>query len=95
MPRYDFRCTCGDFTAFYAMAAVPTATDCPQCGSSARRVMTAPHLGRTASATFGLMDRAARSAHEPEVVSGALPGARRRPGTPVTTNPLHQKLPRS
>lgn len=96
MPRYDFRCECGDeFTATYPMSEVPTVADCPRCRGSARRLMSAPNLGRTGSAAFGLIDRAARSAHEPEVVSGSLPGSRRRPGTPVTSNPLHATLPRS
>jgi putative FmdB family regulatory protein len=96
MPRYDFRCECGaEFTATYSMGEVPAATGCPRCAASARRRMTAPNLGRTGSAAFGLIDRAARSAHEPEVVSGSLPGSRPRPGTPVTSNPLHAKLPRS
>ncbi|WP_396656525.1 FmdB family zinc ribbon protein [Microbacterium sp.] len=96
MPRYDFRCGCSaEFTATYPMSAVPEVADCPRCGERARRRLTAPHLSRTGSAAFGLIDRAARSAHEPEVVSGSLPGRRRRPGTPVTSNPLHAKLPRT
>jgi len=93
VPRYEFRCECGDFAATYTMNAVPPSADCPHCGGTARRVYSAPHLGRTGSSEFGLIDRAERSAHEPEVVSGAVPGRRRRPGTPITTNPLHAKLP--
>ncbi|WP_119696698.1 FmdB family zinc ribbon protein [Microbacterium halotolerans] len=95
MPRYDFRCGCGTaFVAGYPLASVPDTAACPDCGNAARRGVSSPHLGRTSSATYGLMDRAARSAHEPQIVSGSVPGARRSPGTPVTTNPLHAKLPR-
>ncbi|MHA3683900.1 hypothetical protein ACXR2T_04145 [Leucobacter sp. HY1910] len=55
--------------------------------------MTAPHLSGAGTAAFGLVDRAARSAHEPSVVS-SLPstgGKQQR----YTHNPLHAKLPRT
>lgn len=95
MPTYSFRCASGDrFDAHFSLSEVPTSTECPQCREPAERVMTAPHLSSAGSAAFGLIDRSARSAHEPEVVSGRLPGAPRRVGGGVTTNPLHQKLPR-
>lgn len=96
MPRYDFRCACGDqSTATFSMATVPDAVSCPACDGAARRIPSSPHLGRSSSAAFRAIDSAARSAHEPQVVSGSLPGARRTPGTPVTRNPLHAKLPRT
>jgi hypothetical protein len=56
--------------------------------------MTAPRLSKMASAEFGLIDRAARSADAPEVVTGPLPGARTGPKQRYTMNPLHRKLPR-
>ncbi|NYD66999.1 FmdB family zinc ribbon protein [Agromyces atrinae] len=95
MPRYEFRCTAGHtFDAIYAMADVPDRSPCTECGADASRRPTAPHLGRTGSAAFGLIDRAARSADAPEVVSGAIPGASSRRPTRYTDNPAHQKLPR-
>lgn len=82
----------------YSMQDVPLAADCRRCGGSAKRVMTAPHLSATGTSSFGLVDRAERSAHEPEVVS-SLPSNSGRSGPtkrqPVTHNPLHAKLPRA
>jgi hypothetical protein len=56
--------------------------------------MPAPRLSIAGGAAFKLMDSTRRSAHEPGVVS-ALPSGKAFPGTGYTTNPLHQKLPRS
>ncbi|CAG7599537.1 FmdB family zinc ribbon protein [Leucobacter soli] len=96
MPSYSYRCVEGcRFEAIYPMAEVPQETECRDCGAVARRAITAPHLSVADSSAFRLMDGAARSAHEPEVVT-SLPSAagpaRRRS---VTHNPLHAKLPRS
>jgi len=96
MPRYDFRCSCGERrTATFSMATVPDAIDCPECSAQARRIPSSPHLGRASTAAFRAIDQAARSAHEPDVVSGSLPGSARSRGTAVTHNPLHAKLPRT
>ena len=93
MPSYSYRCSEGcRFDALYPMAEVPQETDCRVCGALARRSVTAPHLSRAGSSAFQLMDRSAKSASEPEVVS-SLPSS----GTPrqrTTSNPLHAKLPR-
>lgn len=95
MPSYRFRCAEGcSFDAMFAMAEVPRTTDCRACGASdARRMITAPHLSATGSAAYGLIERSARSAHEPAVVDRVptQPGA---PRQRSTTNPLHAKLPR-
>ncbi|WP_245189981.1 zinc ribbon domain-containing protein [Leucobacter exalbidus] len=75
------------------MSEVPRQTDCKVCGRAAKRTVTAPHLSATGSSAFQLVDRAARTAHEPDVVS-RLPGQGRKPQR-FTSNPLHAKLPRS
>ncbi|GAB3292249.1 FmdB family zinc ribbon protein [Pseudoclavibacter terrae] len=94
MPTYTYRCDRSHrFDEVHAMSSVPDESPCPECGSSARRRPSAPHLSATGSPAYGLMDAAAKSAHEPQVVS-ALPGSPRRPGTGVTRHPLHAKLPR-
>lgn len=94
MPLYTFKCPSGDqFDAHYSMADVPETLHCPECAQPARRIITGVRLGRTGSAAFQLMDRTSRSAHEPEVVTG-LPASQRSGPQPVTTNPLHQKLPK-
>lgn len=94
MPRYSFRCTEGcAFDASYPMADVPAATDCPSCGGTAVRRVTAPFLSNSASAAYRLIDRTARSAHEPEVVK-RLPAGGGAPSPRITRNPLHRNLPR-
>lgn len=95
MPTYAFRCASGDhFDAHYPIADVPAHATCPSCNAPAQRVLTAPHLSRAGSSTYGLIERSERSAHEPAVVHGRPGGAPRTAGGGVTTNPLHQKLPR-
>ncbi|WP_053382543.1 FmdB family zinc ribbon protein [Leucobacter celer] len=95
MPSYSFQCSEGcRFDALYPMSEVPRETSCRVCGGSAKRAITAPHLSVAGGSAYRLIDDAARSAHEPAVVD-RLPA--RGPGRsqPVTTNPLHAKLPRS
>lgn len=95
MPLYEFRCTAGDtFEQSHPMDLRPNEVPCPVCGKPSRRRMPAPRLSIAGGAAFKLMDSTRRSAHEPGVVS-ALPSGKALPGTGYTTNPLHQKLPRS
>lgn len=92
MPLYEFRCArCGVFDSQHTMAEVPRERACPQCADPARRIFSAVGLTRLGSPQAKAIDRAQKSASEPEVVSG--PASRRR-ATPVTANPKHQKLPR-
>lgn len=93
MPLYEFRCACGsDTEQIHAMSAVPASIVCPACEQdSARRIVGSPRLSHAGSSAYRLIDSAARSAHEPDVVGG-IPGRRR--STPVTTHPLHRRLPR-
>lgn len=95
MPSYSFRCEEGcQYDALFSMTEVPSEMACRACGGLARRAITAPHLSAAGSSAYGLIDSAARSAHEPAVVS-SLPTAGPRRSQPVTRNPLHAKLPRS
>jgi hypothetical protein len=75
----------------YPMSARPDAIDCPDCRGPARRTVAAPNLGRGASTAMTLQDTTRASADRPAVVAGPPSGTRRQK---VTTNPLHQKLPR-
>ncbi|MFJ9315849.1 FmdB family zinc ribbon protein [Pimelobacter simplex] len=96
MPLYAFRCPEGtEFDRTYPMSEVPGSVECPACGASARRRMSAPRLSVAGSAAYRLIDSTAATAHEPQVVT-SLPGAGPRggAGARVTRNPLHQKLPR-
>ena len=73
------------------MNARPDAIDCPDCGGPARRMISSPNLGRGPSTAMALQDTTRASADRPAVVSGLPSGGRRQK---ITTNPLHQKLPR-
>ncbi len=94
MPSYSYRCSEGCvFDALYPMSEVPDEIACRRCGAVARRGITAPHLSAAGGSAFRLMDRAAKSAHEPQLVDrlpARAPGARQA----VTHNPLHAKLPK-
>ncbi|KWX57492.1 hypothetical protein [Mycobacterium sp. NAZ190054] len=73
------------------MASRPDEIDCPVCRGTARRMIAAPHLGRSGGVAMALQDATRGSADAPAVVAAPPPGASRRK---VTTNPLHQTLPR-
>ncbi|WP_371454716.1 zinc ribbon domain-containing protein [Mycobacterium sp. GA-1841] len=73
------------------MSSRPDAIDCPDCRGQARRTIASPNLGRGGSTPMALQDATRATADRPAVVAGPPPGGRRQK---VTTNPLHQKLPR-
>lgn len=68
MPYYDYFCDdCGPFTAFAAMADFQKPCDCPDCGTSARRVLiTAPKLSAVSSTLRRAHETNERAAHEPK-----------------------------
>jgi hypothetical protein len=90
---YEFRCEsgCGVTKKLYSMSTRPDVIDCPDCLGAARRTIAAPHLGRGGSTAAALQDATRATADRPAVVAGPPPGGRHQK---VTTNPLHQKLPR-
>lgn len=95
MPLYAYRCPdCRDFEVQASMAEVRDAESCPDCGGPAARKFTVPHLSRSTSSAYKLIESTAGSASEPAVVlsPGGAPRAPRGGGT--TLNPLHQQLPR-
>ncbi|WP_434994545.1 FmdB family zinc ribbon protein [Arthrobacter sp. Ld5] len=95
MPIYEYSCPgCDVYEVIRGMGAAPAEDACPTCGQPARRRISAPHLARTGTAAFQLIDSTERSASEPRVVSGGLPSPGRGATPTYTTNPLHQKLPR-
>lgn len=56
MPLYDFDCVlCGDFTAFRLIEDRDEPLDCPTCGTTAERQISAPNLA--------LMNPGTRKAH--------------------------------
>lgn len=93
MPIYEYRCPeCGDFEVLLGMGAATRESDCPACGSTARRLMSAPGLSRAGTAAARLIESTEATAAEPDVVTAIPPGSRRAPRT--TANPLHRGLPR-
>lgn len=96
MPLYDFRCPEGDvFEAFFAMQEKPESVSCPQCGQGAVSLMPAIGPSHGKSAQMQVLDATKATADQPEVVN-SLSGthAAKRQPTAITTNPLHQKLPK-
>ncbi|WP_159234341.1 FmdB family zinc ribbon protein [Mycolicibacterium vanbaalenii] len=94
MPSYTFRCQqdCADFVAQHPIAAPPETAVCPECGDSARRMIGKPALGVGRTSAMRLQDATRASADSPDVVTNLPAGSRR--ATPMSTNPLHRKLPR-
>ena len=93
MTMYAFRCRdCGPFDLGYPIGTAPDRSSCPDCGGSSTRMITAPGLAGGRTPYRSAVERSMASAHVPQVVS-SVPGTNRRPA-PVTTNPLHRKLPR-
>lgn len=79
MPVYEFVCEdCGPFEQRRPFAEAGERMACPSCGREARRVYSMPNTRRVPAALSGAMDRAEKSAHEPEVVrrpaGGTEPG---------------------
>jgi putative FmdB family regulatory protein len=69
VPVYEFLCEdCGSFEQRRSLAAAGGPIPCPSCGREARRVYSMPNTRRMPAALSGAMDRAEKSAHEPEVV---------------------------
>ena len=94
MPIYEFRCeSAHEYERSVPMSARDQDLTCPRCGASARRRISAPRLGSLGSSAGKLLESTAASAHQPGVVD-RIPGARRTPGAPVTTDPRHARLPR-
>ena len=83
MPIYDFICKgCGPFELRRSLAEVGEPTGCPCCGGEARRVYSMPNTKKVPAGLSKAMDRAEKSAHEPEVVrrraGGMKPGQEHR-----------------
>lgn len=95
MASYSYRCR-DDGTVFDVPAPIGTASShelCPGCGAPAGRIISAPRISLAPRSTMRLLDRAASSAHEPDVVT-TLPSRNRRAAGASTGNPALRDLPR-
>ncbi len=84
MPVYDFICEdCGPFEQRRSFAEASDPMMCPSCGEEARRIYSMPATRRMPAALSSAMNRAEKSAHEPDVVrrpeGGTLPGKKYQP----------------
>jgi putative FmdB family regulatory protein len=95
MALYEFACPgCRPIEAYFPMGSAPESIECPECGGRAPRVYSAPYLSVSGRAAFKLIDSTQKSAHEPQVIDGALPQTTRKRARTMTSHPLYRKLPR-
>lgn len=74
MAIYAYRCPrCRDVEATFPIGTAPGTVPCPDCGATATRMLTAPMLTRTSAALSPRLERAERSAFEPDVVTSLPP----------------------
>lgn len=93
MVTYSYRCAGdGPFDLRAPMGRAPDRAACPTCAGDAPRAFTVPRLGSGRADLVRAIDATHAGAERPQVVSRPPPSGRR--GTPVTTNPLHRRLPR-
>ncbi|HLL57303.1 MAG TPA: zinc ribbon domain-containing protein [Rubrobacteraceae bacterium] len=84
MAIYDFVCEdCGSFEQRRSFAESGAPAACPSCGREARRVYSMPNTRRMPDALSGAMNRAEKSAHEPEVIQRPAGGG-------ASSNKKHQ-----
>ncbi|GAB7522909.1 FmdB family zinc ribbon protein [Paraburkholderia sp. 2C] len=71
MPVYDFQCTtCGPFAVMRSVAARDLPVHCPDCGTSASRMISAPALALMSGTQRNAHATNERAAHEPRHASG-------------------------
>ena len=74
MPLYAFRCeNDGPFECWRPLNEAGMPMICSKCQAVASRVYTAPGLVKTPSALAQALNRAEKSAHEPEVLKREYP----------------------
>lgn len=75
MPVYEFVCEdCGPFEQQRSFKEAGDPMTCPSCGRESKRVYSMPNTRRMSAALSGAMDRAEKSAHEPEVARRPVRG---------------------
>lgn len=95
MAIYEFTCDeHGGIELETVIGTAPPALPCPDCGGRARRVFSAPMLGRLPRAMTTALENAERSGDEPDVVTSPPPRAGRPGQQQYTHDPTHQRLPK-
>lgn len=94
MAAYEFACDeHGTFEVEATIGSAPSTSLCPHCDSHARRVFSAPMVGRVGSTVRAAAEHAERSSDEPDVVTSPPP--RRPAAQQYTHDPADQRLPRT
>lgn len=94
MAIYQFRChEHGRIELEAAMGTAPPTLPCPDCDRQARRVFSAPMLGRTPHVVATAFERSERSADQPDVVTSLPPRTGRADQQRYTHDPKHRRLP--
>lgn len=92
MVVYLYRCPeHGPLETACPMGSAPRSPACPTCGGQTARVYTAPRLSLGSPVRRALIERAQRSAAEPDVVAAPPPRPQRRQ---APADPRHTRLPR-
>jgi putative FmdB family regulatory protein len=79
MPVYEFLCEgCGAFEQRRSFAEASEPMTCPSCGEVARRTYSMPATKNTPTTLSNALNRAEKSAHEPEVARQPTGGTRYR-----------------
>lgn len=95
MAMYEFTCEeHGGIELETAMGTAPPTLQCPDCGQQARRVFSAPMLGRLPRALTTAFESAERSGDEPDVVTSPPPRTQRAAQQQYTHDPMHRRLPK-
>ena len=94
MPIYEFKCGGGHVVEKQLpMSSDQREMECPECGTTAKRMISAPATRRTDSRKAALVEATQKTAYEPTVVN-SVPRSGNKRATPVTTHPQHAKLPK-
>lgn len=94
MPIYEFKCSDGHLSERQLpMSSEQREIDCPTCGDTAKRMISAPSVRRTDAKMAAAVEATQKSAYEPAVVNSLPTSGNKRP-TPVSHNPQHAKLPK-
>src|ERR687896_410375 len=79
VPVYAFICDdCGPFEQRRSFTEAGDPMGCPSCGRETRRVYSMPNTRKISAVLSGAMDRAEKSAHEPEVMRRPAGGTGKR-----------------
>jgi putative FmdB family regulatory protein len=94
MPMYEYECKShGVFEALRSIREAASPEACPDCGESARRILSAAHGCEVSRGERIARDRNERSSHEPKLVRGSGGSAYPKPGAAPALQASHSSRP--